>query len=165
MGAWPKASWACWGSECVALLLSQGIFYSYFEMSNYKSGLLSVISLLWMIDFFIRSLRRSTDGFDKALPCRRMLKTAGPPRAVDWPRSTISLSSAQKSHLMSPWMLRGPNTAERRRSLYCAAISHISLCSLAASKRLRPPYSVVPCERRPAALWSGETAKALHCHS
>lgn len=46
----------------------------------------------------------------------------------------MSLSSVDKSfhapesHLMSLWIPRGPNTVERRCSLYCATISHITSC-------------------------------------
>lgn len=102
-----------------------------------------------MNDWLLHKVTAAIDWrFRQGSAVQKNAKDRRPPRAVDWPRSTISLSSAQKSHLMSPWMLQGPNTAERRCSLYCAAISHISLCSLAASKRLRPPYSGLPCERR-----------------
>lgn len=54
--------------------------------------------------------------------------------AVDWPQSTMSLSSLDKSfhapesRLMCLWIPRASTTAERRCWLYCAAISHIGSC-------------------------------------
>lgn len=79
------------------------------------------------------------------------------PQGFDWPQSTMSLSSAEKSfhapeiHLMSLWILRGPNTVERRCSLYCGAISHISLCPWLPRSISNPPApsahnSEMPCE-------------------
>lgn len=67
----------------------------------------------------------------------------------------------------------GPNTVERRCSLYCAAISHISLCPwLPRSISIPPPVlTTVECHLRasPAALstprWRGVTVKDSHCHS
>lgn len=62
---------------------------------------------------------------------------------------------APESHLMSLWIPGGPNTVERRCSLYCAAISHISLCPwLPRSISIPPVLTTVECHLRalPSAL-------------
>lgn len=69
----------------------------------------------------------------------------------------MSLSSLDKSfhapesHLMCLRIPEGSDAAERRCTLYCAAISHISLCpwppqSISNSPMPAPRWSGVPCE-------------------
>lgn len=150
-------------------------------MSSYEAWFVAgLVGLSKMNDTFMKSPQSLTDSSGKFGHAEEYLSPGATIvlSAVNWPQSTKSLSSVEKSlhapesHFMSLWIPGGPNTAEKSCSLYCAAISHIGLCPwLPRSISIPPVFTTVECHVRalPAALstlqLSRVTVKDSRCHS
>lgn len=132
-----------------------------------------------LVCIFPRNMSVKTlSGFSSIRPCRWILTTSSHCWAISKQLAKNSLwsvkesSHAPETHFMSLWIPGGLHAAERRCSLYCAAISHIGLCPwLPPSISVPSVLTTLECHLSalPVALstlqLSGVTVKDSHCQS
>lgn len=99
-----------------------------------ESGLISLLLNEWLLYKVTAVIEWR---FSEVLPCRRMLKTFNHHHCAISSQLTtehneLIISRERLTCPKEPFDVllntRGPNTVQRRGSLYCAAISHIGLC-------------------------------------